>query len=103
MKEYYDTMTEALKDLNANGYTYDFNLMSEAVQCNALDREFAPSEFEVDHVYRFEGASSAGDSSVLYAITADNQYRGTLVDAYGADAEALDFEMAQKLRMNNKK
>ncbi len=100
MKKWYDTMTEALNDLNASGYTYDFNLLSHALHCNSLDREFMPSNFEVDQVYRFEGNSSAGDSSVLYAITADNKYKGTLVDAYGADAEALDFDMVQKLRTN---
>ena len=64
----YDTLSEAINDLQANGYTYDFNLKPECLECASLKIEIHPEDFKVDKTYRFEGMSSTDDNSVLYAI-----------------------------------
>tara|TARA_R110000868_G_scaffold83058_5_gene234713 strand:+ start:15099 stop:15392 length:294 start_codon:yes stop_codon:yes gene_type:complete len=94
----YDTLSEAINDLQANGYTHDFNLNTECLECAPLKIEVYPEDFKVDQVYRFEGMSSTDDNSILYAISSKNGIKGLLVDAYGVYAENISEAMRKKLR-----
>lgn len=95
----YDTLSEAIEDLKSKGYTTDFNIKNEGLECKDLEHIMEPGEFEVDQMYRFEGMSSTGDNSVLYAIASEkNKLKGLLVDAYGVYADSLSMEMIQKLK-----
>jgi hypothetical protein len=94
----YDTLSEALNELKKRGYTEDFNLKENCIVCSTRPMELNSEEFEVDEVHRFEGMSYPGDNSVVYAISSSQGIKGVLVDAYGAYAEAITPEMAQKLR-----
>ena len=96
----YDTLSEAVKDLQDQGYTYDFNLLPDGVACKKLDQQFGPEDFNVKQVYRFEGMSSEDDNSVLYVIEASSGVKGILVDAYGTYSEALSEGMIEKMRVH---
>lgn len=96
----YDTLSQAIKDLKNQGYTYDFNLEEKELCCQALDKTFPPKEFKVVGSYRFEGMSNPDDNSVLYVIETSSGEKGTLVDAYGTYADSISLEMAQRLRMD---
>ena len=94
----YDTLTEALNGLRQEGFTQDYNLKSDCLYCQSDNVELRPADFDIVDVYRFEGMTDPGDETVLYAIEAKNGGKGTLVDAYGAYAEAITPDMAEKLR-----
>jgi len=94
----YDTLSEAVNDLIQRGYTYDFNLKSDCLECASLKIEIRPEDFKVDEMHRFEGMSSTDDNSVLYAISSKNEIKGLIVDAYGVYAENISEEMRKKLR-----
>lgn len=94
----YETLTEALEGLRQQGFTQDYNLKSDHLHCQPDNIELRPADFDVVDVYRFEGMTDPGDESVLYAIEAKNGNKGVLVDAYGAYAESISTEMAEKLR-----
>ncbi len=94
----YDTLSEAINDAYKRGYTYDFNLKDSFLECRAIEKHYTPEQFEIVEMYRFEGMSSVDDSSVLYFIEAEDNRKGILVDSYGVYAEALSYEMLQKLR-----
>tara|TARA_R110002050_G_scaffold271612_3_gene415147 strand:- start:37490 stop:37783 length:294 start_codon:yes stop_codon:yes gene_type:complete len=94
----YDTLSEAINNLQQRGYTYDFNLKPECLECASLKIEIQPEDFEVDETHRFEGMSSTDDNSVLYAISSKNGVKGLLVDAYGVYAENISELMRKKLR-----
>lgn len=94
----YDTLSEAINNLQQRGYTYDFNLKPECLECASLKIEIQPEDFEVDQTHRFEGMSSTDDNSVLYAISSKNGVKGLLVDAYGVYAENISELMRKKLR-----
>lgn len=96
--ENYDTLSEAINGLQKRGYTSDFNLKHEHIECNALKLKLHPEDFEVDEIYRFEGMSSTDDNSVLYAIHSKKGIKGTLVDAYGVYAENISEAIRKKLR-----
>ena len=97
MMKDYGTLSEAMKDLKARGYTLDFNLKPDCIECNELELQLHPEKFMVDEFYRFEGMSSTDDSSIVYAISSEDGLKGILVDAYGIYADSLSEAMIHKL------
>lgn len=96
----FDTLSEALESLRQEGYTRNFNLKEEVIECIDNKEQFRPERFTITNAYRFEGFSDPSDNSVLYAIEAADGSKGTLVDAYGAYTDALSPEMIQKLKVD---
>ena len=93
----YATLSDAIHDLKSRGYTLDFNLKPDCIECNELELELHPEKFIVDEFYRFEGMSSTDDSSIVYAISSEEGHKGLLVDAYGIYADSLNEAMINKL------
>ncbi len=92
------TLSGVMADFREKGYIEDFNLQPDKLVCNSLERTYHPNEFEVDHIHRFEGASSADDNSILFAISSKkDDTKGLLVDAYGAYADPLTTDMVKRL------
>src|SRR5690625_4806303 len=94
----YETLSEAINDLQAKDYPYDFNLKPHCLECPSLKIEIRPEDLKVDQIYRFEGMSSTDDNSILYAISSKDGVKGLLVDAYGVYAENITEAMRKKLR-----
>ena len=94
----YDTLSEAINDLQQRGYTCDFNLKPQFLECDLLKIVVLPEDFEVDEICRFKGMSGTDNNSVLYTISSKNGIRGILVDAYGVYAENISEAMRKKLR-----
>ncbi|PQJ32025.1 phosphoribosylpyrophosphate synthetase [Nonlabens arenilitoris] len=99
MKKGYDTVTEAIEDLQSKGYTIDFDLVEDGVHSKHLKKEWKAGEIEVKEFYRFEGMTNPGDNMILYALECADGEKGILLDAYGADV-AISREMIEKLRMH---
>lgn len=97
MKQY-SNLVEALNDLKSRGFSTDFNLKPDCLECPSMQLQLHPEEFEIREVYRFEGASNPADNSVLYVIESNQGLKGVLIDAYGVYAESLSLEMATKLK-----
>lgn len=95
--ESYDTLTEALEAVRKQGFTLDYNLKNNHLKCQQNAIELHPADFDIIDVYRFEGMTDPGDSTVLYTIESNTGQQGTLVDAYGPYANAISPEMAEKL------
>ncbi len=95
----FETLSEAIEDLKIRGYSNDFNLHPEWIECPPMNLKLKPDEFHVDEVHRFEGATDPDDSAVLYAISSE-RLKGVLVDAYGAYAGSLSSEMIARLTID---
>jgi len=96
----FETLSQAINALKGAGYTNDFNLHPEWIECAPLNVKFRPEEFHVDEVHRFEGMTNPDDSSVLYAVSSTSGTKGLLVDAYGVYAESISAEMIKKLQID---
>ncbi len=97
----YDNLIDALKDLKAKGFTTDFNLAFDSLQCSASGTLLKPSDFEILEHHRFEANTDPDDSSVLYVIHATNgNLKGVLINAYGVYSDAVSDEMIQKLKVH---
>ena len=96
----YSTLSETINALRSQGYTEDFNLRQNCLECrNGAFRVFA-GEFKVDQYFRFEGASNPDDEAILYAISSDsNHLKGLLVNGYGIYSEPLTDEMLEQLEI----
>lgn len=95
----YDTLVEALDDLNKKGYTLDFNLTNDCLVCRDKDLQLRPEQFHIVDVYRFEGMSDPDDNTVLYTIESKEGEKGTLISAYGPYADEMSGEMVEKLKI----
>lgn len=97
----YVTLRDALADLQKRGYTSDFNLKYDHLECPRTRMQLKPEDFKVDEYYRFEGMSAPEDNSVVYAISGKDGTKGTLVDAYGMYADSLTREMILRLKVDH--
>lgn len=94
----YTTLSEAINDLTKKGYTHNFNVKEDCIECPTLQLKLKPEEFEIDEKYRFEEMSDMDSESVLYAISSKkDDIKGLLVNAYGTYADYASFELVQKL------
>jgi len=91
----YDTVSAAVNGLKARGYVTDFNLAENCLICS--DDRYDLDDFEIVEVYRFEGNSDPADEAAVYGIDSRKGKKGVLVTGYGASAEGMSAEMAQKL------
>ncbi|MBI3232947.1 MAG: phosphoribosylpyrophosphate synthetase [Bacteroidetes bacterium] len=67
----YNTVTEALADLQARGYTIDFASKKNKVHLmnNLGSNMLSPEEFQIDETHRFEGATDPEDEMIVFAIS----------------------------------
>ena len=99
--EDFDTLVEALEALKKQGYTEDFNLRQNCLECGGKPIRLFPSEFHIDRYYRFEGMTNPSDEVILYAISSPRYHvKGTLVNAYGIYSESATDEMLSKLSIS---
>jgi hypothetical protein len=92
----YATMTAAVKDLEAKGYTDELTLTEHGLFNRATQLD--PSKFTIDSFHRFEGPSDPADMSIIYAISSEHfGLKGLLVGDYGAKAQDFIHKMVKKL------
>lgn len=101
MKDY-GTLSQAIEILQKEeGYTHDFNLIDDYLELKKEKERYTADEFDVDKVLRFEGMSSAGDNSILYAITTSNGRKGLMTDGFGASGGQISRTLLKKLHRGN--
>ena len=98
----YDTVTAALAGLKKKGYTLDFNIAFDKIQCAQNGVCLNPHEFEIVDFFRFEGETDPSDQAIVYAIESkDQQLKGVLVNAYGVYSDPVSNEMLRKLNFQH--
>lgn len=95
------TLSETMNELRKEGYTEDFNLKQNCLECRQGEFKIFAEDFKIDKYFRFEGQSDPDDQAILYAISSDHyQLKGVLVNAYGIYSDPITDEMLQKLKMD---
>ena len=97
--ESYDTLTEAINALKAQGYTEDFNLKQNCLECRDGHYKIFHDEFHIDKQFRFDDNEDPGDQAVLYAISSNkHNLKGILINSVGIYTEPITNEMLNKLK-----
>ena len=95
----YQTLVEALNDLNKKGYSSTFNIAEGVAICLESKQRYSPEDMMIIEYHRFEGDSSAGDMSVLYVIDCSNGVKGVIVDAYGMYSNKAVSEFIKQVKL----
>lgn len=69
---HYATVSQALEELKEKGFTIDFNIQEKRI----ID---SPDDFEIVHLYRYEGESDPGDEATVYGIKSSTGEKGVFV------------------------
>ena len=77
---HYATVSKALEELTAKGFTTDFNIDEDRIIDN-------PNDFEIVHIYRYEGESDPGDEATVYGIKSKDGEKGVFVTGHFALGE----------------
>ena len=97
----YDTLTHAIEDLTRRGYTFNFNIRPNCIECVENSIQIHPEEFEIDEWHRFQEMSDVGDETILYAISSEKyKLKGLLVNAFGIYADTASAVLAAKLHVH---
>lgn len=98
----FGTLSETINGLVKLGYTHDFNIEDECIVCNRTNITLSPDDFQIDHVYRFEGDADPEYQSILYAISSSKfDLKGTLVNGYGTSSDEATSKLIEKLNTHN--
>ena len=99
----YTTLSGTMNELRKEGYTEDFNLQQNCLECRNGEFKVFADEFKIDKFFRFEGESNPSDQAILYAISSDkHDVKGVLVNAYGIYSDSVTDEMLEKLDIRNR-
>lgn len=99
MNNSYTSLSDAITNLQEEGFTEDFNLCEAGVENKHKKQIHAAADLNVIKYYRFEGMSNPDDNTVLYVIETGTGEKGLLVDAYGAYSGNVPKEMIDKLKI----
>jgi hypothetical protein len=100
MESSYSTLTEALNALKEEGYTEDFNLLEDCMECQARTIRLFAQDFHVDKWYRFEDNNDPSDQAIVYAISSDkHSLKGVLVNSYGIYSDSGANALLDKLKV----
>ena len=92
------TLSEVTNLLKERGYTKDFNLRQDHLECVDNHLKIFPGEFIVDKHYRFEGTSDPSDEAIVFAISSTkHNLKGVLINGYGVSSESITDEMIKAL------
>lgn len=76
----YGSVSNALEELKTLGFNIDYNI-------NKKDFISNPHDFEIVHIFRYEGDSSADDEATVYGIKSKSGQKGVFVSGYSANSE----------------
>ncbi len=82
------TLSECVNESLKKGYTENFKVITKGLCTQDEKAIYIPEDIAITNFYRFEGYSDPQDNSILYLIETKDGRKGTLIDAYGADADA---------------
>lgn len=100
--ETYNDLMEGINALKEQGYSEDFNIMGNWLECQNGTYRIEPDEFQIDKFFRIEGCdSSPEESSILYAISSEAYgIKGTMVNAYGMYSDGVSDAILSKLKFS---
>ncbi|MBF2709264.1 hypothetical protein [Flavobacterium soyangense] len=87
---HYATVSEALEELNKKGFIHDFNLQDENIIKN-------PHQYQIIHIYRYEGNTDPGDEAVVYGIKSNSGEKGVYVAGFSANSENKTAQILEKI------
>ncbi|HMK06274.1 MAG TPA: hypothetical protein VK476_02010 [Flavobacterium sp.] len=93
---HYATVSKALEELAEKGFTIDFNTQESRI-INS------PHDFEIVHVYRYEGESDPGDEAMVFGIKSSVGEKGVFVAGLSAFTDNSAAQVLNELSIRGRK
>jgi hypothetical protein len=106
-KSWMKSLSSCVNRMKEDGFKEDFQVTPTGLNTFDKSKKYNPDQVKIVNFYRFEGESDPGDNSILYVIETDDGEKGTLVDGYGASADAnvskfiVQVEEIQKVKASD--
>ena len=97
------TLTDCMESLKKEGFTDNFMAKENGLYDVDTKKTYTPIQIKITDFYRFEGASDPGDSSILYALEAEDGTKGLLSDSYGPYSDTKVTKFITEVEEINKK
>lgn len=95
-------LSEVMKDLKKQGFTKDFSFRDNHLISMDDKKTYDHQDLAIIDQFRFEGDSDPGMMAILYALEAKDGARGTISNAYGANADYDLGDFMKKVKEVNK-
>jgi hypothetical protein len=92
---HYATVSIAIDELREKGYNEDFNLDDNFLTSNV--GKFSDEEFDITHVYFYEGATNPDDEATVYGIESASGHKGILVTGNDTLTDNATGKIVKKL------
>jgi hypothetical protein len=93
---HYASVLKALEELKSMDFTVDYNLQEETIYNN-------PTNYEILHIYRYEGDSNPDDEAIVYGIKAISGEKGVFVAGFSANSESKAALVLHELSIKGNK
>ena len=93
---HYAPVSTALEELAEKGFTVDFN-----VQENRIIN--SPDDFQIVHIYRYEGESDPGDEAPVFGIKSSTGEKGVFVAGLSAFTDKSAAMVLNELSIKGRK
>lgn len=80
----YRTLSEATNKLRQKGFKFNFSMEGDRLKCVENGKLYEAKDLKIVEYHRFEGASSPGDMSIVFAVVCEDGTKGSIVSSYGA-------------------
>lgn len=82
------TLSEGTNIALKKGFNETFKVVGKGLTTESETNFYSPEQVRIDNFFRFEGYSDPNDNAILYLIVTNDGTKGTLIDSYGAYADA---------------
>ncbi|UPT70905.1 MAG: hypothetical protein M0D53_00305 [Flavobacterium sp. JAD_PAG50586_2] len=93
---HYASVLKALEELKSMGFTVDYNLQEETIYNN-------PANYEIVHIYRYEGESNPDDEAIVYGIKSTTGEKGVFVAGFSPNSESKAALVLHELSIKGNK
>lgn len=93
---HYASVLKALEELKSMDFTVDYNLQEETIYNN-------PTNYEILHIYRYEGDSNPDDEAVVYGIKSTTGEKGVFVAGFSPNSESKAALVLHELSIKGNK
>lgn len=92
-------LSQVLNDLREKGFTVDFRFDGKYMTpLQDPSKSYRHEDLTVVNFFRFEGETDPADEAILYALETADGMKGTIVNAYGVNADVkLDEFLSHRI------
>jgi hypothetical protein len=93
---HYASVIKALEELKSKDFVVDFNLLEQDILNN-------PNNYQILHIYRYEGDSNPDDEAIVYGIKSNTGEKGVFVAGFSPNSESEAAKVLHELSIKGNK